>query len=96
MSHIKANLLMLIAIGLTGVTGFFCLFGAYNTGSPASIAPFEYVIIFWAILISWVIWGETLNFKAYIGLFLIILAGIYTFIREAFLNKKLSIDKPLR
>ena len=87
---------MLIVIGFTGVTGFLCLFGAYNIGSPAAIAPFEYVIILWAILISWFVWGETLNFKAYIGLFFIISAGIYTFIRESILNKKISIDKPLR
>ena len=87
---------MLITIGFTGVVGFLCLFGAYNIGSPASIAPFEYIIILWAILISWFVWGETLNFKAYIGLVFIISAGIYTFYREIILNKEISIDKPLR
>ena len=90
------NLIMLIAIGFTGVTGFLCLFGAYNIGSPASIAPFEYIIIFWAILISWFLWGESLNFKGFTGLFFIVSAGIYTFIRERKLNKEISIDKPLR
>ena len=90
------NFFMLIAIGLTGVTGFLCLFGAYNIGSPASIAPFEYVMILYGILISWFIWGETLNFKGYFGLSFIILAGIYTFVREKNLNKEISINKPLR
>lgn len=90
------NFIMLIIIGLTGVTGFFCLFGAYNIGSPASIAPFEYVMILYGILISWFIWGETLDLKAYFGLLLIISAGIYTFLREVYLSKKISIDKPLR
>ena len=90
------NLLMLIGIGFTGVTGFLCLFGAYNIGSPATIAPFEYVIILYAILISWFVWGETMNLKAYIGLFFIISAGFYTFLREMNLNKNISIDKPLR
>ena len=90
------NLLMLLGIGLTGVTGFLCLFGAYNMGSPATIAPFEYIIILHAILISWFLWGETMNLKAYIGLFFIILAGFYTFLREINLNKKISIDKPFR
>jgi drug/metabolite transporter (DMT)-like permease len=90
------NFFMLIAIGLTGVTGFLCLFGAYNIGSPATIAPFEYVIILWAILISWFVWDETLSIKAFVGLILIISAGIYTFLREVYLNKKISIDRPLR
>jgi len=91
-----ANFVMLITIGLAGVTGFLCLFGAYNIGSPASIAPFEYIMILYGIFISWFIWDETLNLKAYIGLFFIILAGIYTFLREKNLNKEISIDKPLR
>ena len=76
--------------------GFFCLFSAYNTGSPSSIAPFEYIIIVWALIIGWFLWGETFNFKGFIGLFLIVSAGIYTFFREAKLNQSITIDKPLR
>ena len=90
------NFFMLIGIGFTGVTGFLCIFSAYNIGSPSTIAPFEYVIILWAILISWFLWNETLDQKAYVGLFFIISAGLYTFLREMNLNKKISIDKPLR
>ena len=91
-----ANLIMLVTIGLTGVLGFLSLFRAYNIGSPASIAPFEYIMIFYGILISWFLWGETLTFRAYFGLFLIIIAGVYTFLRESSLNKLVTIDKPLR
>ena len=86
----------LITIGFTGVIGFLCLFNAYNIGSPSAIAPFEYIIILWAILISRYIWHETLQPKAYLGLTFIIMAGIYTFVREAKLKKQLSINKPLR
>ena len=87
---------MLIAIGFTGVIGFFCLFSAYNIGSPSAIAPFEYVIIIWGLVIGWFLWSETLNLKGFIGLFLIVSAGIFTFLREANLNKKISLDKPMR
>ena len=87
---------MLIAIGLTGVTGFFCLFGAYNIGSPSAIAPFEYIMILYGLLISWFIWGETLDLKGYLGLIMIISAGIYTFFREINLQKEISVNKPLR
>jgi len=90
------SFLLLLLIGITGVIGFFCLFGAYNIGSPASVAPFEYVIIFWILLISWFLWGVTLDQRGFIGLFLIIFSGIYTFFREAKLNRQISIDKPLR
>lgn len=88
--------IILIGIGFTGVIGFFCLFTAYNIGSPPSIAPFEYIIIIWGLIIGWLLWNETLSVKGFFGLILIISAGIYTFVREAKLNKKISIDKPLR
>ena len=87
---------MLISIGFTGVIGFFCLFSAYNLGSPSAIAPFEYVIIIWGLIIGWYLWADTLNFKGFFGLILIVFAGIYTFFRESKLNKKITIDKPLR
>ena len=87
---------MLMGIGFTGVIGFFCLFTAYNTGSPSVIAPFEYILIVWALIIGWFLWSETLTIKGIVGLILIILAGIYTFLRESKLNKEISIDKPLR
>ena len=90
------DFILILTIGITGVTGFLCLFGAYNIGSPSVIAPFEYVIILWAILISWLLWGETLNSNAFLGIFFIISAGMYTFFREIILNKTISIDRPLR
>ena len=90
------TLLMLFSIGITGVIGFFCLFSAYIMGSPSVIAPFEYVIIIWGLIIGWFLWSDTLEFKGFIGLFLIVSAGIFTFLREAKLNKKISLDKPLR
>ena len=91
-----SSFFMLMGIGFTGVIGFFCLFTAYNTGSPSVIAPFEYILIVWALIIGWFLWSETLTIKGIVGLILIILAGIYTFLRESKLNKEISIDKPLR
>ena len=91
-----SSFFMLMGIGFTGVIGFFCLFTAYNTGSPSVIAPFEYILIVWALIIGWFLWSETLTIKGIVGLILIILAGMYTFLRESKLNKEISIDKPLR
>jgi len=91
-----SKLLILFLIGLITVIGFLCIFQAYRIGSPPSIAPFEYIIILWGLIISWFIWGETLDFKGFIGLFLIIFGGIYTFIRENKKNVNITIDKPLR
>ena len=86
----------LLLIGVTGVVAFLCIFQAYRIGSPPSVAPFEYILIIWSLIISWIIWKETLNLKGFIGLGLIVLAGIYTFIRESKKHVQITIDKPLR
>ncbi len=86
----------LLFIGLTGVIAFLCIFQAYRIGSPPSVAPFEYILILWSLIISWIIWKETLNFKGFIGLGLIVFGGIYTFIRENKKQVRVTINKPLR
>ena len=85
-----------LSIGIITVFGFLCVFQAYRIGSPPSVAPFEYIIIIWGLIISWVIWEETLSIRGYFGLFLIIFAGVYTYLRE--IRKKINVtfDKPLR
>ena len=79
-----------------GAIGFLCIFQAYRIGSPPSVAPFEYILILLSLIISWIIWDETLTLKGYIGLFFIISAGFYTFIREKRKKILVTIDKPLR
>ena len=86
----------LFLIGIITVIGFLCIFQAYRIGSPPSVAPFEYIIIVWGLIISWFVWEETLSFTGYIGLLLIIFGGIYTYFREVRKNINITIDKPLR
>ena len=83
-------------IGLITVFGFLCVFQAYRIGSPPSVAPFDYIIIIWGLIISWYLWEETLSFRGFMGLILIVLGGLYTYLREVRKNIKITIDKPLR
>ncbi len=88
--------LTLILIGIITVVGFLCVFQAYRIGSPPTVAPFEYIIIVWGLIISWFVWEETLNLRGYVGLVLIVFAGLYTYLRELRKNINITIDKPLR
>ena len=87
---------ILVIIGFTGVIGFFSIFGAYRMGSPSTIAPYEYSLIIWSIILGYLIWNEYLSFRAFIGLFLILSASFFTLYREYILNVKINTDKPLR
>ena len=84
-----------LIIGIITVFGFLCVFQAYRIGSPPSVAPFEYIIILWGLIISWIIWDQTLSIWGYIGLFLIVCGGTYTYLRELQKKVKVTIDKPL-
>ena len=87
---------ILVIIGVTGVIGFFSIFGAYRMGSPSTIAPYEYSLIIWSIILGYLIWNEYLSFRGFIGLFLILSASFFTLYREYILNVKINTDKPLR
>tara|TARA_B100001123_G_scaffold439861_1_gene577599 strand:+ start:501 stop:1451 length:951 start_codon:yes stop_codon:yes gene_type:complete len=88
--------MILLLIGIITIFGFLCIFQAYRIGSPPSVAPFEYILIPWGLIISWFIWGETLSINAYIGLFLILFGGIYIYLREIRKNVQVTKVKPIR
>jgi len=78
----NSSLVLLIAIGFAFSIGILLLFHAYRIASPPNIAPFEYILIIYALLLSWIIWGDTIDLRSLIGLVLIIGGGFYTFVNE--------------
>ena len=90
------NFLILFIIGITGVVGFFSIFGAYVIGSPSSIAPYEYSLIIWSIIIGYFIWNDYLSYQGYLGLLLILVASFFTLYREYLLHIKTNTEKPIR
>ena len=74
---------------MTGVIGFFSIFGAYVIGSPSSIAPYEYSLIIWSIIIGYLIWNDFLSFQGYLGLLLILIASFLLYIENIYCILKL-------
>ena len=90
------SLAILIVIGFSYSIGISFIFHAYRIASPTSIAPFEYILILYAILLGWIIWGDIIDLQSVIGLTLIVGAGLYTFAREVKHKRLVSVQKPLR
>ena len=78
----------LIIIAVVGTAGIFCLVSAYRIGSPSANAPFEYVLLIYSLISGYIIFNETPDIYSLIGMGLIIISGIYVFIRES-LKKRL-------
>lgn len=53
-----------------------------RSGDMGFVSPFRYTILIWALLLGWVVFGETPGLVALSGAALVVAAGLYTFIRE--------------
>ncbi|MEZ5839456.1 MAG: DMT family transporter [Hyphomicrobiales bacterium] len=68
------------AVFLNG--GYFFIVVAMRSGEMSVVAPFRYSVVLWAIAIGWIIWGDLPTLAGLIGIAIVTIAGIYTFVRE--------------
>ena len=69
-------------ISFLGTVGIFCIINAYRISVASIIAPFEYTIIIYALIIGYLLFDEILDYTSLIGITLIVLSGLYILIRE--------------
>ena len=73
---------MLVASGLAGGLGHFCIIRALRLAPASVVAPFSYSSLIWAALFGFVIWHDWPDFWTWIGAAIIIGSGLYIFHRE--------------
>jgi drug/metabolite transporter (DMT)-like permease len=79
------TLLQVAQIALAAVcvlVGHLWIIMSLRTGDIATVAPFRYAGIIWAILLGLVFWGELPDAFTFLGIAILISAGLYTFYRE--------------
>ena len=86
----------IIAMGVVGAVSFYCVFSAYSVASPSVVSLFEYSLIIWAILIGYFLFNDIPTPRTFIGVTLIIGAGIYIYIREKARDQMIVTDTPNR
>lgn len=87
---------ILIAIGCTVSIGAYLVSIAYGRSEAGLIAPFEYVAMPIAIVFAIAIWGDWPSPLAWVGTALIAGSGIFVFLREAMLGRRLAGKTPVR
>ncbi len=65
------------------IASYFCMVEAYRHAPTVVIAPFRYIQIIWGILLGVIIWGEIPGAHIYLGVVIIVGAGIFIGLREA-------------
>ena len=84
------------AMGLVGGIAFYCVFSAYSVASPSVVSLFEYSLIIWAMIAGYLLFKDVPTFRTFIGVALIIGAGIYIYIREKARDQMIATDTPNR
>jgi len=81
-------------IALLAIAALFILIGYLSSvatmrhGQVSIVAPFRYTAMIWAIILGWVIWGETMDALSLLGLLIVVAAGVYTFWRTHYLKSR--------
>jgi drug/metabolite transporter (DMT)-like permease len=63
--------------GLVASVGMYCLTQAYRLAPAGTVAPFEYIMIGWAVLWGYVFWGDVPGPSTVIGVATTVGAGVY-------------------
>ncbi len=94
--NLENSIVFIIITGFTASVAFILVFSAYRIASPAVVSPFEYSILIWSALSGWIFFNEIPDLKSVIGMILIVVSGVYIFIREKAQNQNIVTEKPLR
>jgi len=75
-------LIKLVCASILVVAGYLTAIQAMRHGDISVVAPFRYTVVVFAILVGFVVWGESPDTPMLIGTTVIIASGIYTLYRE--------------
>ncbi|MBD1139016.1 DMT family transporter [Pelagibacterales bacterium SAG-MED46] len=86
----------IIVMGFIGVFAFFFVFNAYSIASPSVVSLYEYSLIIWSILTGYILFNDIPTSRTFIGVSIIIGAGVYIYFREKVKDQMIVTDTPNR
>jgi drug/metabolite transporter (DMT)-like permease len=76
------DFLLMAACGVVAAAGLTLLTQAYRVAPANTVAPFEYSALVWAALYGWLFWHELPAANTWLGMAIIVGAGLYVLYRE--------------
>jgi LPXTG-motif cell wall-anchored protein len=62
--------------------GYHLIIRSVRAGDVSVVAPFRYTGLLFALVLGWAVWGDVPNALAWVGIALLIAAGLYLIRRE--------------
>ncbi|WP_372570923.1 DMT family transporter [Ruegeria jejuensis] len=80
----------LLLLGMNVAVIGYALSQAYRLADAATVSPFEYVGLPMAVFWGWLIWSELPDLEVWVGMVLIMGAGMFVFLREQQKSRRLA------
>jgi S-adenosylmethionine uptake transporter len=73
---------LMFTVGIVSMGCFMCITKALAMAPASLLAPLQYSSIVWAVLLGWLIWGDTPTPTIMLGIFIIVGSGLSVFSRK--------------
>jgi len=83
---------LFILLGLLGSLTMWFMTLAYRHAPAAVVAPFDYTILLWGLLLGWLVWHELPDPQIWPGAAILIACGLYITHRETRLGRRTAKD----
>lgn len=74
--------MLMMSCGIIAAAGLTLLTQAYRIAEASVVTPFEYTGLLWSVIYGWVFWQQWPDATAWLGIAIIIGAGLYVLWRE--------------
>lgn len=86
----------IVVMGCIGAFAFYFILNAYSIASPSVVSLYEYSLIIWSILTGYFLFNNIPTLRTFIGVSIIIGAGLYIYLRERAKDQMIVTDTPTR
>ncbi|MDQ6432432.1 DMT family transporter [Mesorhizobium sp. LHD-90] len=81
------DLFLLAFLGVVAMVAHVCVNRSLKLADAATVVPFQYTLLFWAVLFGWLVFDDVPRLNMLIGAAVIIAAGLFIFFREQKLKR---------
>jgi drug/metabolite transporter (DMT)-like permease len=81
---------MLFGTGFTNAIGQWFWTKALQFAPAPAVTPFYYLMLVWALMFGFFIWGDVPSAGLLVGSAIVVMTGLFLFLREARLRRQLA------
>ncbi len=81
---------MLFGTGFINAVGQWFWTRALHLAPAAAVTPFYYLMLVWALVIGFLVWGDVPTLSLLVGSAIVVATGLFLFLREARLQRRLA------